>query len=57
MRNWISLAMALFGVVNIAAGAWGLTYLISKGYAGGGALFLCLLAIAIGIGLLEGATQ
>jgi len=56
MRDKISLAMALFGVVNIAVGAWGVIYLINN-IRSGVALFLCLFSIAIGVAMIQGATR
>lgn len=57
MRDLISLTMALFGIVNIAAGSWGAIYLIETGYHGAGGFFLCALAVSAGFGLLAGAMR
>lgn len=52
----IRLPMALFGVVNIGVGGWGVIYLINNA-ASGVALFLCLFSIAMGVALLQGAMR
>lgn len=56
MRDKISLALALFGIVNIGVGAWGVIYLINN-IRGGVVLFLCLFSIAIGVAMIKGATR